>query len=189
MHKSQKASVCSMSASLQSKQANVLSACKVSFQMVQSCCGPWMFSIQQISANRFKDIVFLARPISSSIEISALFRISAQSALAMRWFCSLKMNAEFCSQSINHQYGIIIDWYLRRKWNVFHVLMWPWHSVQNMSRLNELSHTNAWIENARNPFQICTVTMCSAIMRETWGSCAQASQCGENRCDATCWRD
>ncbi len=36
------------------------------------------------------------------------------------------------------------------------------------------------------------LTMCTAIMHETWGPCARASQIhnsGRKRCDATCWLD
>ena len=96
MHKSQKASLCRMSASLQSKQGIVLSACQVS-QMVQSGCGPSILLIRQTSAHGFKDCLSYANIISSK-GISAWFRVSAQSALALCWFSSLKKDAELFSE-------------------------------------------------------------------------------------------
>ena len=95
MHKSQKASFCRMSSSLQSKRL-LHASCP---QIDQSGCGPSIFFNFRTSAHCFNDCFdFWARPISSSKDISAWFRVSAQSALAMCWFCSLKKDAELFSE-------------------------------------------------------------------------------------------
>ncbi len=56
------------------------------------------------------------------------------------------------------------------------------YSVHKMRHhIKILYHANAWIQDAINPFLICTVTVtrCTAFMRETWGPYARASQCCE----------
>ena len=70
-------------------------------QMAQSGCGPSFFFNFQFELHIVSKIVLTfepARPISSSKDISAWFRVSAQSALAMCWFCSLKKDAELFSE-------------------------------------------------------------------------------------------
>ena len=89
----------------QSKQANVLGAWPpvLSVLLVQSVCGPSIvFSIRQTSAfckvSKIVKSLFWARPILSSKGISALFRISAQSAWVMFWFWSLEKDAQLFSE-------------------------------------------------------------------------------------------
>ena len=118
MHKSQKASFCRMSASLQSKQAIVLSACQLSSNgsIRLRAVNFFQFSIRT-AAHCFK---YCFEP--GQYHLVRAFQHGFASRRNPDWQCadfvpSRRMPNYF--QNSDHQYRIIIDWCLRWKYYVF----------------------------------------------------------------------
>ena len=112
-----------------------------------------------------------------------------QSAFAMCWFFPSRKIPNYFQNS-DHQYRM--SFALKNLFVSF--LNMAMRSKQNMRHLfNGSQHSSAWwIQDAHNPFQICTVTnlRCAPLSCTKRGDLVrEPHNSGRNRCDATCWLD
>ncbi len=192
IYKSHKASFCRMSASL-TEQASKCAGCitvrilKESKGQVSTHSGPatFCFSLRQTFA--LNDFCFEPGLYKHFSMQSAFAQM--QSAFEMCWFFPSRKIPNYFQNS-DHQYRL--SFALKILFVSF--LNMAMRSKQNMRHLfNGSQHSSAWwIQDAHNPFQICTVTnlRCAPLSCPKRGDLVrEPHNAARNRCDATCWLD